>query len=318
MAAASALAELRGRLDALLARQADEEARGIAKAARRVGGRRLDEDLVVDPGLRAAVEAALGEAARGYLVDAAAVPGLASERGVVVTDRTDEAGARRQAGALADATIRERVIERGGGVLAEAVRRDSNGAARRLLGRAVWLPDLDACLAIQPDLPPGWVAVPRDGAAVVTDRTVRLGPAEGLLERRAEVERLTADVARLEAEAGALQAAAATAANAATAAREEAERRRDEEAEAAAARRRAEDAERIAVRDHEARLRESGWHQAQAERLDAEAARARAALEALDGTAEGRTADVADGDEAYGRWRRRCVGGTHRRIAGAA
>ena len=297
VAAASALAELRGRLDALLARQADEEARGIAKAARRVGGRRLDEDLVVDPGLRAAVEAALGEAARGYLVDPAAIPGLASERGIVVSDRPDEAGARRQAGAFADATIRERVIERGGGVLAEAVRRDSNGAARRLLGRAVWLPDLDTCLGIQPDLPPGWVAVPRDGAAVVTDRTVRLGPAEGLLERRAEVERLTADVARLEAEAGAFQAAAATAANVATAAREDAERRRDEEAEAAAGRRRAEDAERIAVRDHETRLRESGWHQAQAERLDAEAARARAALEALDGTAEGRTADVADGDE---------------------
>ena len=298
VAAASALAELRGRLDGLLARQADEEARGIAKAARRVGGRRIDEDLVVDPGLRAAVEAALGEAARGYLVDPAAVPGLAAERGVVVTDRTDEAGARRQAGALADATIRERVVERGGGVLAEAVRRDSHGAARRLLGRAVWLPDLDACLAIQPDLPPGWVAAPRDGAAVVTDRTVRLGPAEGLLERRAEAERLSADVARLETEAGALQAAAAAAANTATAAREEAERRRDEEAEAAAARRRAEDVERIAVRDHEARLRESGWHLAQAERLEAEAARARAALEALDGIADGGTAGVADGEEA--------------------
>ena len=209
---ASALAELRGRLDALLARQAEEEARGIAKAARRVGGRRIDDDLVVDPALRAAVEAALGEAARGYLVDPAAVPGLADERGVVVTDRTDEAGARRQAGALADATIRERVTERGGGVLAEAVRRDGHGAARRLLGRAVWLPDLDACLEIQPDLPPGWVAVPRNGAAVVTDRTVRFGPAEGLLERRAEAERLTADVARLEAEVGALREAAATAA----------------------------------------------------------------------------------------------------------
>jgi len=298
VAAASALAELRGRLDALLARQADEEARGIAKAARRVGGRRLDEDLVVDPGLRAAVEAALGEAARGYLVDPAAVPGLAAERGVVITDRTDEAGARRQAGALADATVRERVVERGGGVLAEAVRRDSHGAARRLLGRAVWLPDLDACLAVQPDLPPGWVAVPRDGAAVVTDRTVRLGPAEGLLERRAEAERLTADVARLEAEAEAIQAAAAAAASAATAAREEAQGWRVEEAEAAAARRRAEDVERIAVRDHEARLRESGWHQAQAERLEAEAARARAALEALDGTADGGTAGVAEGDEA--------------------
>ena len=55
--------------------------------------------------------------------------------------------------------------------------------------------------------------------------------------------------------------------------------------------------ERIAVRDHEARLRESGWHQAQAERLDAEAARARAALEALDGTGGGGTAGGADADE---------------------
>ncbi len=303
VAAASAVAELRGRLDALLARQADEEARGIAKAARRVGGRRLDEDLVVDPGLRAAVEAALGEAARGYLVDPSAVPGLATERGIVVTDRTDEAGARRQAGALADATIRERVIERGGGILAEAVRRDGHGAARRLLGRAVWLTDLDDCLAVQRDLPPGWVAVPRDGAAVVTDRTVQLGAAEGLLERRAETERLTADVARLEAEVEALRSAAAAAAKTATSAREEAERRRDEEAEAAAARRRAEDAERIAVREHEANLRERGWHEAQAERLEAEAARARAALAVLDGTAGAgtsgeATAGVADGDRA--------------------
>ena len=57
----------------------------------------------------------------------------------------------------------------------------------------------------------------------------------------------------------ALRTVAADAANAATSAREDAERRRDEEGEAAAARRRAEDAERIAVRDHEANLREIGW-----------------------------------------------------------
>ena len=248
VAAASALAELRGRLDALLARQADEEARGIAKAARRVGGRRLDEDLVVDPALRAAVEAALGEAARGYLVDAAAVPGLATERGVVVTDRTDEAGARRQAGALADATIRERVVERGGGVLAEAVRRDSHGAARRLLGRAVWLPDLDACLAIQPDLPPGWVAVPRDGAAVVTDRTVRLGSAEGppgaARGGRAADRGRGPPRGRGGSDPGGCRRGGRERRDLRPG---EAERRRDEEAEAAAARRRAEDAERIAV-----------------------------------------------------------------------
>ena len=82
-------------------------------------------------------------------------------------------------------------------------------------------------------------------------------PPKALLERRAEADRLTSDVARLEAEAGALAAAAAAASNAATSARE-AERRRDEEADASAARRRAEDAERIAVRDHEANMREGG------------------------------------------------------------
>jgi chromosome segregation protein len=296
VAAASSLAELRGRLEAYLARQADEEARGIAKAARRVGGKRIDEDLVVDPGLRVAVEAALGETARGYLIDPGAVSGLAAERGMVVTHRSDQAGAKRQAGALADTTIRERAIEGGGGVLAEAVRRDGHGAAVRLLGRAVWLPDLDACVAIQPDLPPGWVAVPRDGSAVVTDRTVRLGPAEGTLERRVEADRLAAEVARLEGELGSIQKAADEAARAATAAREEVERRRNEEVEASAARRRAEDAERIAMRDHEATLREIGWHQAQAERLDAEVARARDALGALDGvTGAGPIDDAHEG-----------------------
>ncbi len=272
----------------------------------------------MDPGLRAAVEAALGEAARGYLVDAAAVPGLATERGVVVTDRTDEAGARRQAGALADATIRERVVERGGGVLAEAVRRDSNGAARRLLGRAVWLPDLDACLAIQPDLPPGWVAVPRDGAAVVTDRTVRLGPAEGLLERRAEAERLTADVARLEAEAGALQAAAAAAANVATPPGRRpnagATRRPRQPPRGDGPRTRNGSPSGITKRDSAraagTRRRPSG----STRRPPGHARRSRS----LTGPAEGGTAGVADGDEATGRGSRRSVGGTHRRIAGAA
>ncbi len=55
---------------AATARQAEEEARGIARAARRVGGRRVDAGLQVDPAFRAAVEAALGELARGYLVEA--------------------------------------------------------------------------------------------------------------------------------------------------------------------------------------------------------------------------------------------------------
>ena len=75
---------MRARLDGLEARLAEEETRGIARAARRAGGRRLDEDLVVDPGLRAAAEAALAEATRAYVVGAEAVGALAAERGSLV------------------------------------------------------------------------------------------------------------------------------------------------------------------------------------------------------------------------------------------
>jgi chromosome segregation protein len=291
VAASSRLAELSGRLEALQARQVEEETRGIARAARRVGGRRLDEDLVVDPALRAAVEAALGEAARGYLVDPETIPGLASERGVLVT----AAGAK---AAPSGTATRERAIERGGGLLADAVRRDGHGAATTLLARAVWLPDLAACLAFQADLPAGWVVVPRDGSAVVTDRTVRLGAGDGTLERRAEKDKLAAEVVRLETELGEIERVAGEAARAADAARAEVERLRAVEADTVGARRRAEEAERLAARAHEAHLRETGWHEAQAARLDAEAARARTALAELDGEARteaGSDAQPADG-----------------------
>src|SRR5206468_2116472 len=53
----SLLATQRGRLDGLTAALAEEESRGIAKAARRRGGRRVDEELDVDPKARPAVEA---------------------------------------------------------------------------------------------------------------------------------------------------------------------------------------------------------------------------------------------------------------------
>ena len=53
----------------------------------------------------------------------------------------------------------------GGGILAEALRRDPCGAARRILERAAWVPDLDAVARIQPLLPDGWVVVSRDGSA---------------------------------------------------------------------------------------------------------------------------------------------------------
>jgi chromosome segregation protein len=182
-AAGATLATVRARLAALESRLAEDETRGIARAARRLGGRRLDADLVVAPELRAAAEAALAEATRAYVVDVDAVNALAAERGsLVVAERaasnagTDDARERR---------FRERLSATGGGVLDAVVRRDSLGAARRLLGRCAWLPDLAACLAIQPALPPGWVVVPRDGSAVVTDLAVTFGKGDARLEQRA-------------------------------------------------------------------------------------------------------------------------------------
>ena len=149
MSASASAAAVRARLEGLEARLADEETRGIARAARRAGGRRLDEDLAIDPPFRAAAEAALAEATRAYVVGADAVGGLARERGTLVvseravgTPPADDARERR---------FREALGAAGGGTLDAAVRRDPTGAARRLLARAGWLPDLAACLAVQAD-----------------------------------------------------------------------------------------------------------------------------------------------------------------------
>ena len=95
------LAALQARAAAVDARLREDEERGIARAARRRGGRRLDDELVVDPALRAAVEAALDEHARAYLVESAAVVELQEERGVLVVQ--EQAG---RASNAADAATR--------------------------------------------------------------------------------------------------------------------------------------------------------------------------------------------------------------------
>jgi chromosome segregation protein len=285
-AAGSAVAQLRGRVESVQARLAEDEARGIARAARRFGGRRLDEDLVVDPGFRAAVEAALAEAARAYVVERDAIGGLAGERGMLVVPQASPEVARggRTAarGPGSAGRLLDLVAELGGGPLVDAIRRDGEGAARSLLERAVWLPDLAACVALQPDLLAGWIAVPRDGSAVVTDQTVLLGKADAPLERRAEAERLARDLARLEAELDELRRAADEASEAAAAARAGVEEARATEGRLAGERHRAEEAERVAARRLETFLREAGWHEAQAGRLAAEAERARSAVESLE------------------------------------
>jgi chromosome segregation protein len=307
-ASASGLAALRGRLDSLRARLQEEEARGIAAAARRRGGRRVDEDLAVDPTLRAAVEAALAETARAYVVGVEAVPALVAERGTLVVGPFD------QSAPDADRAVRrfrDRLDAVGGGLLADAVRRDPAGAVRHLLQRSAWAPDIAACLACRDDLPPGWAIVTRDGTAVVSGSVVSLGKADSPLERRDEIQRLDAEVTRVAAEAQRLSAAATETARAATVARAGLESAGRDVTRIAADQRRAADEERIAARALEGVLREAAWHEAQAERIEAEAGRLRAAAVSAQPIPGEAAAGDQDGDapdeEAIGAWEARTV-----------
>ena len=276
----STLAAAVGRLSALQARLAEEESRGIARAARRVGGQRLDEDLVIEPDLRAAAEGALAWAAKAYVVGTDRVTSIATERGTLVI--AERAGSGAIAADARDRRFREALAAAGGGVLDVAVRRDTVGAARRLLARCGWLPDLAACLSIQALIPPGWAVAARDGSAVATDFAVTLGSPESVLERREEVARLTQQVAGLEAdlERARQLAGEATAGMAEAAARVDASRA--DESRTSAVRRAAEESERLAARQLEAVAREAAWHEAQVARQAADAERARADGAALD------------------------------------
>ncbi len=282
--AGSMLAAARGRLEQLQKRLDEEEQRGIAKAARKLGGKRVDEDLGVEPTLRAAVEAALGELARAYVVERGGAAALGAERGhLVVRERL--ANAERVPGGGTPGELRrldDTLASIGGGRLAEAVRRDPNGAVRALLARVAWTPDLPAALELQGALPLGWLAVVRDGSAVVDAFTVRIGRGDSPLERRAEAEKLAREVASLASDLEDAEQGTRQTGDLAAKARSTLEQARVAESAASAKRRRAEDVERAAGRDLEAAAREAAWHTAQAERLAAEVERASAALAAFE------------------------------------
>ncbi|MEO5941611.1 MAG: hypothetical protein ABIZ72_11290, partial [Candidatus Limnocylindrales bacterium] len=285
-AVGASLAAQEARLAALDARIREDDERGIARAAKRRGGRRLDDELVVETGLRAAVEAALDELARAYVVEESAAGSLAEERGMlVIRERTAASaggtatgGGPASGAAAPDAATRrflDRLAAAGGTPIGDAIRRDPSGTVARLLARTAVVADLDAALALQAHLPAGWALATRDGAAVVTELAVRLGRGDAPLERRAEADRVRADVARLRTEAAAAAAEASVAERAATAARTALDAATTEEARSAAVRRRAEEAERAAARELEGVVREAGWHAAQIERLAADLERAR-------------------------------------------
>jgi chromosome segregation protein len=280
--AAATLAGIRARHEAAAAAIEDDRTSDFAARMRARGARRADEGLVVDPAMRAAVDAVLAEAARAYLSTRDRVAEHAGERGLaIVVDRLAPASGGEGRGGDDEAAVdvlMQHVQGRRGGRLRDALRNDGPGAASRLLARSVWLPNLQAALEIQAELPPGWVAVVQDGSAVVGEVTVRLGPVEGTLERRAEVDRTAEELRAADAAAAAAAIAVDETSTAVAVARETLDRARSAEVAATGDRRRSEESERVAARRLEAALRENAWHAAQLERLEAEVDRARSAI----------------------------------------
>jgi chromosome segregation protein len=301
-AAGAALAGVQGRHGALARRLAEDEVRGIARAARKLGGRRVDEDLGVEPSLRAAVEAALGDLARAYVVEQGVAAALGGERGhVVVQERlstVDRRAAEFGSGAPQEVRrLEESLASCAGGRLAEGLRRDPAGVVRPLLARVVWAPDLTALLEVQAVLPAGWLAVTKDGSAVADSMTVRLGRGDSPLERRAELERLAREVEALTADALAADAAREAAESEADRARTALGEARANESSAASRRRRAEEVERAAGRDV-----------AQADRISSEVSRATAALASLEAIPSHAAGETSNPDvEAEMAWASRVV-----------
>jgi chromosome segregation protein len=298
------VARARGDLAAVQDAIAAIERGGLGVAARAAGGRRIDHGLVIAPELRAAVGAALGEHATGFLVPAQSVAGLADERGSVVVQEAI-AGGRQSAGATslggADQTAADRrmqsvVVTAGGGMLADAIVSDASGTAATLLARAAWLPDLAACLALQPAIAPGWLLVAKDGRAVVGGAAVTLGTSTTILDRRAEAERLSTELRVLEATAADLErmrTEATTAVDEASAVQRDAAAARQS---ASDARRAAEALEAASGRRAESAAREAAWLEAQADRLAAALARAVETLAQLEAPAAVDTRATAAGE----------------------
>ena len=280
-ASASALGGARARFEASATAIEDDRTSGFAARMRGRGARRLDEGIVVDPGLRAAIDAALAGAGRAYLTTRDGLTEHQEERGLaIVVDGIDPPGTSRPVpseGSL-EAELLNRVAANGGGQLRDAVRRDTTGAALRLLARVVWAPTFEVALSLQPHLPVGWVVVPRDGSAVIGEVTVRLGQMDGTLERRAQHERAVDEHRVAESEATTVAEVAASAAADQSTARLALDEARAAEASAVGERRRAEEAERLAARGLESLVREAAWLAAQVQRFVEDAERAKAAL----------------------------------------
>ena len=278
--------------DAQRAREAAEGS-AFSRAARARGGRSIGDGLIVEPSMKAAVDAALAGLGRALVLPRDEIAALAGERGVAIA--AEAVGKPGPADPRSDAG--RRIVEesraRGGGPLVDAIRRDDAGAATALLARVVWLPDAAACLALQADLPPGWLAVARDGSLAAGELAAHVQPDGRGLHIRADFERLEGESRDATEAARRAQEELATAERAVAEARATLAAARSREAEAIAARRRAEEVDRAATSRAETAARDAAWLAAQASRLQSEAARLRAAAPELPASAGGRAPAAA-------------------------
>ncbi|HWH23678.1 MAG TPA: hypothetical protein VNW68_02170, partial [Candidatus Limnocylindria bacterium] len=257
----------------------------LLRAVRARGGSLLAEGLEVEPAMRAAVAAALGEVARALAVDAGSILGLRDRSGLLVLAGEAEAAPadERRATALMAA-----VSEVGGGPLMAAIRRDPAGHVSRLLRRCAWVPDLAAALRLRPALPAGWRLVTPAGEMVSDDGIVRLGGGESLLDQRAARDEQAGLLTTLEHELEQRRAKVEALAGEQVAAAEASIAARRSLDEARRSRRLAEEAERTAQRRSDQLLREVAWQQSLVERLEGEVTLAESSLASLE-AAPGRT-----------------------------
>jgi len=261
------------------------------RSARARGGRRIAEGLDVDPRLRLAVEAALGDALVGLAVDGATALALRESRATLLLSDAKpsvRAGQERDA-----ARVREAATAAGGGLLTTALRRDPQGDVARLLARCVWVPELEGALSLRAALPPGWRVVTEAGEVVTDEGLVRVGRRESVLERRSASEELGRATGELEAAIAAANETLGHAEQARRTARTAVEKAKEELDAARRSRRIAEEQERAAARSSEAAAREAAWQLAQLERARAAAERAQSDVAAL---VETSGAAVAPGD----------------------
>lgn len=278
-AATESLSRLRAEVQGLEARREALDAQletgpdeSVLRSARARGGRRFTDGLEVEPDLRLAVEAALGEVLAGLVVDPDDARALAEAASVMVL--RDGGDGRSRAGDRAAMKLQEGVAEVGGGSLSSAFRLDPESHAARLLARVQWVPTLDDAFGLRESLPPGWRLVTRDGIVVDDVGVMRPAPGVSTLERRAtrdevarRAERVAADLEAATTRAQETQAARARSDEAVSTARAALDAARR-------ARRVADEADRSAASAAENAARELAWQEALLERAETESATA--------------------------------------------